>query len=998
MHKHNMVSDCKINQRMKPKLLAAPHNRRLMKVFQTSCAVAGIFLATKAFAEEISYQHAVETQLLNPRQYPDDKRRWIKPPDWNVFGNETHFTTMRGFHIDSGRLVHYSEDFERNSKTYDLGDVIWPNCSFLTANVPAANMRDMIAEMKQRNLFLYQIWGYVPGSGPGKQWPQFRLSPETSALFESQLGDHWLGMDMGEQDGRYVLGYASSMTGISDDRVAQFLNFHRYMEQIGDDCGNKMAGLAAITFSHYYGKEGIFTMLGAEAAQSHPNGQVFYAFIRGAGRQYGVPWFGNASVYNRWGWKTYDEVKSKDADKSGPTKGTSLALMKRLLYSHILYNCMVVGFEGGWLSKDRLTPIGKIQQAAQKWVRANGQPGVMQTPIAVMTDFYDGWIFPSYNPVLYRAWGNLPYNSGDYLMNNVMGMIYPGYQDSSFFHDERGFLTATPYGDAADVLLSDVPECILKRYPLLVVAGQLSGGVEMRDKLEAYIEQGGRLYITAGSLKNLPDGLAGITVGNEAPQSFQTGQKVSIGEKEAIETNPFELLSLHFPNNAKILAKASSMPAAVSASIGKGSIIVFASPFGIGSKSALAQPIKREEDKALANPYPMLNHVSALLDAAFREQMLFEAGEGLDLITCRRANGDYTLGVANNSLAPRPFTIVSHVGDIKAIEEIPLDQSEKTAVGYLPEGFENAPIGRSDEHTIAGGDIRVFRVRVSEKGVVESPSIDFSPAPRGRFLAIGNPPNLEEALLARPTFFQHFDGVLLDWKYVFQRDRSELEHQAGWLKRQQVHITIDLSSGVDLFPGFRLVNNYDVEYNRSLAGIAGVIEKMDALGAHDLVLPLHTPAGYFSRDELWSEYARSLGTICKEAQAHGVTIHLRNAMGKMGSPEELLNLADKVGVQNLKLAVSTGPLLNGGNLSPALIKRLKDRVSFWLVSTPRRDMADRVWTTDAPLAGSQCEERVAEWLKMAPDVPVVANAVYAGQDDEYRDICALEEIAEKHSK
>jgi hypothetical protein len=932
-------------------------------------------------------KHRVETKLLNPRLYPEDKRRWVKPPGWNVFGNQAHFTTLRGFKQKNGELVGFDGELERYTKTFDLGDVIWPRCSMLTAkNIPA-----LVAEMKRRNLFLYQIWGYVPGAGPGKSWPQFQLSQETSSLFESQLGSRWLGMDMGEQDGRYVLGFARSMDANSDDRLAQYLNFHRYMEQIANDCGNKMAGLAAITFSHYFGKEGIFTLLGAEAAQGHPNAQVFYAFIRGAGKEYGVPWFGNASVYNRWGWKNYGKP-GKDND---PTKGTSLALLKRLLYSQILYNSMLVGFEGGWLGKEGLTPIGRIQQAAQKWVRTNGQPGVMQTPIVLMTDFYDGWIFPSYNSVLYRAWGNLPYNSGDYLMNNVLGMIYPGYQDSSFFHDETGFLTATPYGDAADVLLSDAPSWVIERYPVLVVAGELAGGAEVRDKLQAYLEQGGRLFITAGSLKTLPGGLGGITVDNGPSQSFDAPQEISLEDlegKTVTETAPFELCPLHLPKKAKVLAKAGSIPAAVSASVGKGMLTVFASPFAVGSKSALSAPVKREEDLAVANPFPMLNHVAELLDGAFRQQILFDAGKGLDVITCRRGAGEYTLGIANNSLLPLPIEIVSHVGGIEKVEEIPLDQSEKTSVGYLPGGFEKAAIGTSDLHTIAGGDIRIFRVEVTENGVAELPVQTPPPAPRGRFLALRNPANLQEALLARPTFFQHFDGVSLDWKYVFERDRSELQRQAAWLKRQKVRILIDLSSGVDLFPGFRLVNNYELEYQRSLSGIGSLVEKMSAFGAHDLVIPLHTSDGYFSREEHWKEYAKSLRVICRKAASRGVTVFLRNAMGKMGSPEDLLSLVEKVGLPNLKLALATGPLLERGTPSPALLQRFKAHVGFWLVSTPRRDVADRVWTSEAPLAQSPFGAQAAAWLRIAPDAPIVADAVYSSQDDEYRDAVAIQRI------
>ena len=62
-----------------------------------------------------------------------------------------------------------------------------------------------------------------------------------------------------------------------------------------------MAALLGLNFGHYFLKEGLYTYIGAETGQKLPNTQIYYSFIRGAGKQYGVPWFGNVSVFNRWG-------------------------------------------------------------------------------------------------------------------------------------------------------------------------------------------------------------------------------------------------------------------------------------------------------------------------------------------------------------------------------------------------------------------------------------------------------------------------------------------------------------------------------------------------------------------------------------------------------------------------------------------------------------------------------------------------------------------------
>lgn len=949
-------------------------------------AIPATLLATQAKTRSGAAKQTtplkVYGQLLNPRGHPDDARRSVKPPDWGVFGNQAHFTTMRQFQIRDNKLVNYADDFERYTKTFDLGDVIWPNSRFLTAT----NIPDMVEEMKRRNLFLYEIWGYVPGSGPG-QWHQFTFSPETASLFQSKLGDHWLGMDMGEQDGRYVIAYAAEMYPSSGDRLLQYLNFHNHVEGIGNDLGNKMAALVTIPFGHYLVKEGLYTMVGAEAAQKHPNAQVFYAFNRGAGKQYGVPWFGNASIYNRWGGKRY-------GPRGTPTRGTSLALMKRLLYSHILYNSVVVGFEDGWFDGDQLSPIGRIQQAAQKWVREVGQPGVMQTPIAVMNDFYTGWIFPDYNNILYRVWGNLPYGPGDYLMNDVFDMLYPGYRDSSFFHDEQGFATATPYGDSADALLSDAPGWLLSRYPVLVVAGELSGGLEIRDKLQAYVEQGGRLFITAGSLRKLPGGLAGIQ-SQGRPRSFSAGQRISVGSSSLTEDQPFDLFPILFPRAARILASVNGTPAIVETGAGKGSVTVFANPFGVSSASAVKEPVVRVEDKPLPNPYPMLRHVRTVLAAAFQGQKYFDVGDGLSLITCRRGKGDYTLGISNNSLRELPMRIVSNVGPIKSVEELPLDQSEKQAVGYLPGGFEKAPIGVSGKDTIAGADIRIFRVRVEETGVEELPHAVPPPNPKSRFLPLRGMRRIQDEILSRPTFFQHFDGVSVDWKYLADREPGTLQKEAGWLGLQKVRVLVDLTSGINLFPDLRLVNNIESEYRRSMESIRNVVAKMPAIGAHDLLLSLHKPVeNNITLADQWKGFEDSVREICRDAESSQITVYLRFASGNKlpRDLDEALGFIERVGARNLRLAPSTALLLESRADAQQLAAKLKEHVGWWLLNTPATDVAGRLWNEYGPVAGSGREKELTALLDIDPDLPMLADVAYSSQDQEYADAVALDVI------
>ena len=147
---------------------------------------------------------------------------------------------------------------------------------------------------------------------------------------------------------------------------------------------------------------------------------------------------------------------------------------------------------------------------------------------ALLLDFHSGWSFPRhlYSGDVYRVWGNRPYEAGDYLTDAVLDLLYPGYQDSSYFHDESGFIAPTPFGDIADCLLSDAPSWLLARYPLVIVGGELSRSRETLEKLLNYAANGGHLVITAGNLTKLSPGNP-----PEGPFEFKDSHQMFVGGK-----------------------------------------------------------------------------------------------------------------------------------------------------------------------------------------------------------------------------------------------------------------------------------------------------------------------------------------------------------------------------------------------------------------------------------------------------------------------------------
>lgn len=891
-------------------------------------------------------RHRVYGRLLNPREHPDDDRRAVKPPTWDTFQNRSQFTCLRGFHVQDDLIQGYQEELDRFTRVHRLGTVIWPSYPILFAK----NLGELAAEIKRRDLYLFDVWGYVPGSGPGGYWQQFQVPAEALAQLESTLGDRWLGTDIGEQDGRYIGGYASQMTPASAERLQQYLNFQRHFERMGDDLGHKHATLVSLNFGHYLLKEGTYTLIGAETAQALPNNQVYYTFIRGAGKQYGVPWFGNASVFNRWGFKSYDSSGRSDGYEHGPTKGTSLSLLRRLIYSHLLYNCVAVGFENGWFEGDQLSPIGRVQQSAQQWTQDHGQPGVMHTPVALLLDFYCGWSFPRhlYTEHVYRVWGNLPFEAGDYLTDGVLDMLYPGYQNSSYYHDESGFIAATPYGDLADCLLSDAPDWLLARYPVVVVAGALGGGQEIRDRLQAYVEQGGHLLITSGNLARLPGGLAGF----EATTVSAVRQ------------------------------------------VGRGKITVLPTDWGVDVKLPAQAAMRSEVDQPLPKPYTLNSELRGALDAAFREQQLFDVGNPqLSFITCRKGPGEYTLGVANTVWTEQPLRITSRCGTIASIQELPLVAAERTAAGYLPEGVSSDALGENTDTTIAGGDVRLFTLRVAESGVEEIPHVAPPARPHGRCLPLRSVVSIQEAILARPTFFQHFDGVAVDWRYLHERERTALEREGAWIRRQQLRVFVDVSPGLNLYPSLRLLDNLPADYAASIAAITDVLDKMPILGARDLILSLHRdPENNFSQEQTRASFEETLRALARQAAQRQVTLQLRLGPGKPPwSLEDAEQLLGRVGATNLRLAVNTAWAERAVE-SPTTERILRDRVGLWLVAGPQIDASGQLYGVHAPLYPDTSAASLQRLMAKANHASLLLDAVYSNQDAEYRDAMILAEL------
>lgn len=897
----------------------------------------------------------VYPHLLDPTVYPDYSKRDFSIPMWDVFDNQMQFVVKRGMPDSSyvatvpGRVFHPG---------------LW--------HVQRPDFYSWLDVMDQRDDYLFNIGGYGPGSYiDGHGFGQYKVTDEMLSTIRQKLEEKFLGFDIGEQDGRYNFVYEKVQEPFVADEFSQYLQAHRYIGQVGDDLGNIMAMLSVTWLWHYPMQDGNVIIAGVEGMNKTTNCQIHYSFLRGAGKQYGIPLFGNVSVFNTWNYKKYPEPGHESTDgRFGPTKGNSLNLMKRFLYTYYQYNCSIFGFEESWYSFPsgaEHTPIGRIHNAAVDFVSRNPSPGAIHTPVAVMLDFMSGWMPARHWRGSYITWNNLPYEKGDYLTHNVMRMLYNDYEDSSWYENEHGALSDTPYGDMSDSLLTDVSAEVMGLYGVIVAAGDLLGaGQELRDKVDEYVSGGGTFIVTGENARRLwPEWKVGAS--QKTASAGGTVTWMADGHNES-ETYAWRYYTMDIPAGAKVLAKYGSDPVAVKIPRGSGAIVVLLSPFGQNrdaqSYSDPGNPYWNP-NKPLGRPYLLLKYVRNILDEYLASQKLFSVGDNLGYITNCKGPGEYTVGIYNNSLSSKPFQIVSHIGSITDVTELDLGTSVKDEVGYWPEKYQNNDGGLSDASHISGGDVRLFRVRVNEVDTRILSKVQPAAFARNRAVAIPEGINLKERLLGWPTFFQNFNTVKLDWQSLLAMDigRPERENDL-WLKRKKVSYVIDLSSGIE---SGELTLKKDTSegsaYLTSVEVTKGILARMTELSNanHIIVCLDDVPAGQLN------EVIEGLQDLALEAMMKGVMVHVKHHDTAWADDiADTLGVIDSAGM-GTRFALNTADASGDSSRLASMMTQAGNRLGAILI-TPD--------STGSAMDYSAVRSRT---------VLQVLDAEYSNWDDIYRD-------------
>jgi hypothetical protein len=264
--------------------------------------------------------------------------------------------------------------------------------------------------------------------------------------------------------------------------------------------------------------------------------------------------------------------------------------------------------EGG---APELSPLGEQHLKIRDWVRQHPDRGVMYTPVAFMLDFYNGWNMPRhlYRGDKYKIWGKLPYEKGDYLIDGMFRMVWPGYEDCSYLRNERGFLCPTPFGDLFDVITNRCHPDILKQYTTIVLLGGIEMTPDLLQNLSEFMQAGGDLVLDARHARAFPDSLTGVKLGGDA-KAVLTYYPV---ERMTYEEQPYTFTKMTLAGAQALLVNENGEPVITVAKVGQGRVIV-------GAADCWTTDPLTYANSDLVNmepPYTLLRGVQAVLARYF---------------------------------------------------------------------------------------------------------------------------------------------------------------------------------------------------------------------------------------------------------------------------------------------------------------------------------------------------------------------------------------------
>src|SRR5207249_158735 len=222
------------------------------------------------------------------------------------------------------------------------------------------------------------------------------------------------------------------------------------------------------------------------------------------------------------------------------TGGWTPSYLRRHMYIAYMGGAHLVQIEPTvyFLSGTTYNPFGTTVDAFGDFALTRHPQNTIGTPVvplAIMFDYYSGFDtkhgpYNQANGVWYQ---DIPYSSGDYMINNFFKVAYPnhwlhGTTPGAPFSEPAGYkaflaaggdarpyepMPTTRWGDTMDVTLNTATASVLSRYRIVALMGGVVIDTNLRAALQAFAQAGGTVVVNASQVTAADQSLLGVTLG-----------------------------------------------------------------------------------------------------------------------------------------------------------------------------------------------------------------------------------------------------------------------------------------------------------------------------------------------------------------------------------------------------------------------------------------------------------------------------------------------------
>lgn len=339
---------------------------------------------------------------------------------------------------------------------------------------------------------------------------------------------HYTGLSRRDADARFFTYYQTA-----------FPSMMRYLRQPAEGRSYLLASVTDHAPSVYHAYElGVEMQYLERGIDELGDLSTGLAFIRGAARQYNRQWGIDFSS-----WRTSNNSATNYSDNGVLLGGWSASYFRRNYYAAFAGGARNIMNEAATYrySNGQLNPFGDVnREFADFALRDHADLAQPVVHTAILIDHHAGFdpkhgIYNQDNAVWYQ---DIPYNSGDYMLDNFFRLAYPNHQQhgrapGAPFADAAGvpnesrfrtFLAAggdvrpyepmptTRWGDNLDVLTNEAPLEALNHYRVLILMGTVELTPRLRADLRDWVDRGGVLVMNAAQAESVDEELLGVTL------------------------------------------------------------------------------------------------------------------------------------------------------------------------------------------------------------------------------------------------------------------------------------------------------------------------------------------------------------------------------------------------------------------------------------------------------------------------------------------------------